>query len=86
MLGIGKRLDPDSILDLAERMEGENLAPTRPFATATDLENGMEACRRLQERFGVSFPAPTALWGLTVRFCLAAGGTTKAHGLPQQRK
>lgn len=72
-LGTGKRLDPDSILDLAERMVGENLAPTRPFATATDFRNRMEARRTLQERFGVCFPAPTALWGLTVRFCVAAG-------------
>jgi len=72
-LGTGKRLDPDSILNLAERMVGENLAPTRPFATATDFRNRMEARRTLQERFGVCFPAPTALWGLTVRFCVAAG-------------
>jgi hypothetical protein len=31
----------------------------------------------------VQLPTPTALWGLTGRFCLA-GGVTKAHRLPQQ--
>jgi hypothetical protein len=32
----------------------------------------------------VYFPAPAALLALAGRFCLTAGGATKAQGLPQQ--
>jgi hypothetical protein len=59
-------------------------SPTRSLGTETDLRNGRKVRSELQERFGVYFPAPAALLALARRFCLTAGGATKAYGLPQQ--
>jgi hypothetical protein len=86
MLGLKEKLELDSILDLAKWMMGRKRRRPRPFVTETDFKNGMEARRRLQERFGMYFPAPNALLGVTPHFCLAAGGTTKAYGLLQTAK
>jgi hypothetical protein len=86
LLGLGKKFAPNSILDFAKRMVGENIAERDSLQLTTDFLNGIKPRRRLQERFGVYFPAPSALWGVTGRFCFAAGFTTKAHELPQQPK
>ena len=77
MLGQVKKIDPGSILNPVER------CPTLSLETQTDFENGIAACRELQERFEVYFPALPSSMAVTGRFCPAAGRATKAHGLPQ---
>jgi hypothetical protein len=83
MIEVRRKLGPDSILDLAKRIAGEPSPNANRLPTEADFRNEMEARRRLQARFGVYFPAPSALLGVTGPFCLAAGAATDAQGLPQ---
>ena len=84
MLKLRKKLELDSIFNLAERMGGKKNAQLDHFETEPDFGNGMEARRELQERFRVYFPALPRSMAVTGCFCSAAGSATIAPVLPQQ--